>query len=76
MIVSRYDTWTMLVVAQVSISATVQIVDQTNNQIYWEDTGVRAEGQFLEQGETEEIGRLEAIELLVQRIVDGAQSNW
>jgi hypothetical protein len=61
---------------QVSIGVTVQIVDQVNNQIYWEDTGVRAEGQFLESSETEEVGRLEAIELLVQRIVDGAQSNW
>jgi hypothetical protein len=61
---------------QVSITATVQIIDQINNQVYWEDSGVRAEGQFLEQGETEEIGRFEALELLVQRIVDGAQSNW
>ena len=61
---------------QVSITATVQIVDQVNNQIYWEDSGVRAEGQFLESSETEEVGRVEAIELLVQRIVDGAQSNW
>ena len=34
------------------------------------------EGQFLEAGETEEIGRAAAIKLLVQRIVDGAQSNW
>jgi len=61
---------------QVAITARVQIVDQANNQIYWEDAGVRGEGEFLESSETEDVGRLEAIELLVQRIVDGAQSNW
>lgn len=61
---------------QVMITAQVQIVDQVNNQVYWEESGVRGEGQFLEQSENEELGRLEAIELLVQQIVDGAQSNW
>lgn len=61
---------------QVSITAQARIVDQVNNQVYWEETGLRAEGQFLESSETEEVGRLEAIELLVQQIVDGAQSNW
>jgi hypothetical protein len=58
------------------ITAQVQIVDQVNSEIYWEDTGLRGEGQFLEASETEEIGRAAAIERLVQRIVDGAQSNW
>jgi hypothetical protein len=61
---------------QVQITARVEIVDQVNNEIYWEDTALRAEGQFLEASETEDVGRAEAIELLVQRIVDGAQSNW
>jgi hypothetical protein len=61
---------------QVMISAQVQIVDQVNNEVYWEDSSLRGEGQFLEAGETEEIGRSAAIKLLVQRIVDGAQSNW
>jgi hypothetical protein len=61
---------------QVMISAQVQIVDQVNNEIYWEDNSLRGEGQFLEAGETEELGRAAAIKLLFQRIVDGAQSNW
>ena len=61
---------------QVMITAQVQIVDQVNNEIYWEDSSLRGEGQFLEASETEDVGRAEAIELLVQRIVDGAQSNW
>ena len=61
---------------QVTITAQVQIVDQVNNEIYWEAPTLRAEGQFLETTETEEVGRAEAIRTLVQGIVDGAQSNW
>ena len=61
---------------QVTITAQVRIVDQVNNAIYWEAPTLRAEGQFLETTETEEVGRAEAIRTLVQGIVDGAQSNW
>jgi hypothetical protein len=60
---------------QVMIAAQVQIVDQVHREIYWEDLGLRGEGPFLE-GENEEVGRTAAIQRLVQRIVDGAQSNW
>jgi len=61
---------------QVTIRAAVQIVDANRRLILWEDAGVTAEGQFLEASETEEIGKLQALDLLVQRILDGAQSNW
>lgn len=61
---------------QVNITVEIQIIDLVENVILWEDRSVRAEGQFLEASESEDVGRAEAIELLVQRIVDGAQSNW
>ena len=61
---------------QVNLTVEIQIVDLVENVILWEDRGVRAEGQYLEASETEAEGRAQAIELLVQRIVDGAQSNW
>ena len=61
---------------QVNIVVEIQIIDLVENVIPWEDRAVRAEGQFLEASETEDVGRAEAIELLVQKIVDGAQSNW
>ncbi len=60
---------------QVSIRVEVELVDLVENLILWDDRGLSTQGQYLE-GESEEIGRVEAIELLVQRIVDGAQSNW
>ena len=60
---------------QVSIRVQVELIDLVENLILWDDLGLSTQGQYLE-GESEEVGRVEAIELLVQRIVDGAQSNW
>jgi Lipopolysaccharide-assembly len=61
---------------QVSVSIRVEFVDVANNLILWEEAALSVQGQYLEESEGEEDGRAEAIELLVQRIVDGAQSNW
>jgi hypothetical protein len=61
---------------QVNLRVEVEFIDLVDNVILWEDQGVSVQGQFLEDAESEEVGRAEAIELLVQRIVDGAQSNW
>ncbi len=60
---------------QVSIAVTVEIIDLIDNVILWESSNLQAQGEFAE-GAPELEGRAEAIELLVQRIVDGAQSNW
>lgn len=61
---------------QVTITVRIEIVDLVENVVLWEDRNVSAQGQFLEASESEEVGRTEAIQLLVQKIVDGAQSNW
>ena len=61
---------------QVTITVRIEIVDLVENVILWEDRSVTAQGEFLEASESEDVGRAEAIELLVQKIVDGAQSNW
>lgn len=60
---------------QVRIGVSVQIVDLVENVVLWEDQNVSAQGEFLES-ETEDVGREEAIKVLLQKIVDGAQSNW
>lgn len=60
---------------QVNISVSVQIVDLVENVVLWESSSVTALGEYPE-GSPEENGRMRAIELLVQEIVDGAQSNW
>lgn len=61
---------------EVSLSVEVQIVDQIDNVVLWENSSLTARGQYLEDTENEDIGRAEAIDLLVQQIIDGAQSNW
>ncbi len=61
---------------QVSLTVEVQIINQVDNEILWESRAVSVRGEFLEESETEDTGRALAIELLVQRIIDGAQSNW
>jgi len=61
---------------EVVITIQVEILDVVENVILWEGSSVRAEGVFLEASEPEEVGKEEAIRLLVQEIVDGAQSNW
>ncbi|MBT8398384.1 MAG: hypothetical protein KJN92_15530 [Gemmatimonadetes bacterium] len=61
---------------QVSLTVQVQIINQVDNEILWESNAVSVRGEFMEETETEDAGRALAIELLVQRIIDGAQSNW
>jgi len=61
---------------EVSVTIQVEFLDVENNVILWQDMNLSVRGQYLEESEGEEDGRAEAIELLVQRIVDGAQSNW
>ena len=61
---------------QVSVSISVEFIDVASNEILWDDPSLSVQGQYLEESESEDDGRAEAIELLVQRIVDGAQSNW
>jgi hypothetical protein len=61
---------------QVSISMEVQIVNQVDNEILWESRSVTGQGPYLEDSETEEDGKALAIALLVQSVIDGAQSNW
>lgn len=60
----------------VMLSVSVQIIDRVENVVLWESSGLQSQGYFAEASENEDVGRAEAMELLVQKIVDGAQSNW
>ncbi len=61
---------------QVGIQVQVEFIDTVENMVLWDNSSLGIQGQYSEESEGEEVGRAEAIELLVQRIVDGAQSNW
>ncbi len=61
---------------EVTLVVRVEVLDRENYTILWDQQQLRVVGQYLDASETEDVGRTEAIELLVQEIVDGAQSNW
>ena len=61
---------------EVVLIVKVEVLDQENYTILWDQPQLRVVGQYLDASESEGDGRTEAIELLVQEIVDGAQSNW
>lgn len=59
---------------RLQISVDVQIVDQTNGKTLWERKGLSAEGEYAERAEPE--GRRQALERIVNDVIDGAQSQW
>jgi hypothetical protein len=61
---------------RVSITARVEIVDLSTNEIVWSSTSVSGVGEYAPDNETEAAGRELALENLIQKIIDGAQSQW
>jgi lipopolysaccharide assembly LptE-like protein len=59
---------------RVQISIDVQIVDQTTGKTLLDRKGLSAEGEYAERAE--EAGRKQAIQRLVNEIIEGAQSQW
>jgi hypothetical protein len=59
---------------RLQITVDVEILDQTTGKTLWQKKGLRAEGEYAERAELE--GRKQAIEKLVNDIVEGAQSQW
>lgn len=61
---------------QVVLSVSVEILNMRERTVLWSGSSIRAQGEYLEASETEDVGKAEALEALLQQIVDGAQSNW
>lgn len=61
---------------RVTITAEVSILDRQENAIIWQSSGLSGAGEYVPGNETEEQGTMVAIENLVQKVVDGAQSQW
>lgn len=62
---------------QVTIVASVQIIDRSRNQIIYNGASISADGEYSPAdpaGET--TGQDVALDNLVQKIMDGAQSQW
>ncbi|CAN5670948.1 hypothetical protein BH23GEM9_BH23GEM9_30740 [soil metagenome] len=61
---------------QVQIRVNIQIIDVRQNEILYESTGITGRGEYRPDTQTDESARVRAIEMLIQQIIDGAQSQW
>jgi curli biogenesis system outer membrane secretion channel CsgG len=61
---------------QVQITLAIEVVDTKRNVIIWESSGLTGSGEYTSSTQTDADGQTKAIENLVQRILDGVQSQW
>lgn len=61
---------------RVTISASAEILDRVNDRTIWSSSSVEATGEYAPEEQTEEAAVQLALENLIQKIVDGAQSQW
>lgn len=61
---------------RVTIRASVEIHDVVRDRTIWSSQSVTGAGEYAPENETEEEGRRLALENLVQKVVNGAQSQW
>ena len=59
---------------QLQISVDIEMIDQASGKALWQRKGLLAEGQYEERGEA--AGRRQAIERIVNEVIQGAQSQW
>lgn len=56
------------------VQVDIEIVDQVNGRTLWSRSGIQAEGEYGERGEAQ--GRRQAVERIVNDVIEGAQSQW
>lgn len=56
------------------LTVDIEIYDQVAGRVLWARKGMTAEGEYAERAEVE--GRRQAIEKLVNDVIEGAQSQW
>jgi len=59
---------------RLQITVDVEILDQSNGKALFSNKTLREEADYAERAEAE--GRKQAIEKIVQKIVEGVQQNW
>lgn len=52
----------------------IEMIDQVTGKALWQRKGLLAEGQYEERGEA--AGRRQAIDRIVNDVIEGAQSQW
>lgn len=56
------------------VQVNIEIVDQVTGKVLWTRSGMTAEGEYAERNEP--AGRKQAIDRIVNDVIEGAQSQW
>ena len=56
------------------VQVSVEIVDQVTGRTIWSRSGIQADGDYSEGSEAQ--GRKQAIDRIVNDVIEGAQSQW
>jgi hypothetical protein len=56
------------------VQVDIEIVDQVTGKVLWARTGISADGEYAERDEAR--GRRQAIDRIVNDVIEGAQSQW
>lgn len=56
------------------VQVDVEIVDQVSGRVLWSRTAMQADGEYSDRGEAQ--GRKQAIDRIVNDVIEGAQSQW
>ncbi|MBA3467289.1 MAG: hypothetical protein H0T21_07740 [Gemmatimonadaceae bacterium] len=59
---------------QLQLVVDIEMVDQVTGKTLWQKKGLLVEGQYEERGEA--VGRKQAIDRVVNDVIEGAQSQW
>ncbi len=61
---------------EVQIGISAQLVDIRDNVIRWESSSLVGRGTYRPASQSDDDGQMEAIESIIEQIIDGAQSQW
>jgi len=72
----RQDVGAQVFQRRVTVTASVDIVDLRRNKTIWSSGGVSGSGEYAPDQESDQDAIQMALDNLIQKIVDGAQSQW
>lgn len=61
---------------QVQLTISIQIINRKTNTILWDSQGLTGRGEYNPTNQTDVVGREQALNNIIQQIIDGAQSQW
>jgi hypothetical protein len=71
---SANNKQTTTALRQLQLVVDIEMIDQVTGKTIWQRKGLLAEGQYPERGEA--TGRKQAIDRIVNDVIEGAQSQW